>query len=65
MARTTKSRPSLDSKAMNLLLTIAAIAVRTSIGDYEVTIQIGLILLSITISLALMLKAFGERVLWR
>jgi len=42
-----------------------AIAVRTSIGDYEVAIQIGLILLCITISLALMLKAFGERVLWR
>jgi len=42
-----------------------AIAVRTSIGDYEVAIQIGLVLLSITISLALMLKAFGERVLWR
>ncbi|MCC6043236.1 MAG: ABC transporter permease [Candidatus Verstraetearchaeota archaeon] len=42
-----------------------AIAVRTSIGDYELAIQIGLILLCITTSLALILKAFGERVLWR
>jgi tungstate transport system permease protein len=47
----------------NVLTT--AIAVRTSIGDYEAAIQIGLVLLCITILSALVLKAFGERVLWK
>jgi tungstate transport system permease protein len=47
----------------NVLTT--AIALRTSLGDYELAIQIGLILLALTISLALMLKVFGERVLWK
>ncbi len=47
----------------NVLTT--AIAIQTSLGNYEYAIQLGLILVSITVSLVVVLKLLGERVLWR
>jgi len=47
----------------NVLAT--AIAYQVSVGNYEYAIQLGLILVSITILLAMALKALGGRVLWR
>ncbi len=47
----------------NVLTT--AIAIQTSIGNYEYAIYLGLILISITIAIISSLRALGEYVLWR
>jgi ABC-type tungstate transport system, periplasmic component len=47
----------------NVLTT--AIALQTSIGNYEYAIQLGAILVSITIILVVTMKILGERILWR
>lgn len=47
----------------NVLTT--AIAIQTSIGNYEYAIQIGAVLIAITMAIVLAVKVFGERILWR
>lgn len=47
----------------NVLTT--AIALQTSIGNYEYAIWLGLILISVTIALTLILKIIGEYLIWR
>ncbi len=47
----------------NVLTT--AIAIQTAIGNYEYAIYLGLVLISITVVIALGLKALGERITWK
>lgn len=47
----------------NVLTT--AIAIQTSIGNYEYAIQLGLVLIAITVAIVLSLKLLGEYILWR
>jgi len=47
----------------NVLTT--AIAIQTSIGNYEYAIYLGLILILITVAIVLSLKILGEYIIWR